>query len=134
MKHIDDFVPQAVGEHTGYAIVTVALCVPRCAACRLPLVREAAFGDQARRAGWPAARTHAHNADGRAICDRCAELGHARFDCALCGNERPFSDVQEAFGVGGLRPDYLCRTCFQSASAEKWLAKREELMDDHRDD
>lgn len=63
------------------------------------------------------------------IRDECAAAGKATFVCALCGVERPSSDVQESYGSP---PEILCKPCYETQPAKVWREKEKELYETHR--
>jgi len=65
------------------------------------------------------------------ICKECADKSLADFECALCNQRYPTSEIQESFGVP---PEFLCKECYQNKPARIWCEKVEELESDHRYD
>lgn len=75
-------------------------------------------------------RSHSEK-DNERICIECESKGLASFICALCGERRNSSDVQESFGDPS---EKLCKSCFSTVSAEMWEKKVRELEESHRYD
>jgi len=69
--------------------------------------------------------------DNKRICIECEAKGLASFVCALCGERKSSSNVQESFGYPA---EYLCKDCYSTVSAEIWENKIEELSESHRYD
>ena len=67
--------------------------------------------------------------DNERICVECEAKGMASFICAICGERRDSSSVQESFGAPA---EYLCKDCYSTVPAEKWEKKTKELSESHR--
>ena len=65
------------------------------------------------------------------ICKECAEAGKATFECSLCHERYPTTDIKEQFGDP---PDYLCIHCYANVTAEVWQKKVDELYEEHKYD
>ena len=65
------------------------------------------------------------------ICVECAEAGKADFLCVLCNERKSTDKIQERYGDP---PDFLCKDCYKTVSAEVWETKCDELREEHRYD
>lgn len=72
---------------------------------------------------------------GSYICEDCAKEGKASFECDMCAKEKSVDRLEESYGDtsdgGG---SFLCKDCFETASAKAWEVKENELYSKHRYD
>jgi len=94
-----------------------------------PLWREIDFNTQLKKAGW-VMRSPIQIGDQK-ICVECADAGKADFLCALCNQRRPTSKIQSIFGDP---PEFLCKDCYETVTAEKWDKKVNNLYECHKYD
>lgn len=145
----EDFVPSVVlsPEHApsrAYGTMLVALC--KCGGCGRWMVEPlstynpfpsyylASFSAQVKAAGW-AVNSYATKSVGPVevqICAACKAADVGNFTCALCGEARRSSEVQETFGVEDT--EYLCKPCYGMVPAKAWDERCEALEKAHRHD
>jgi len=69
--------------------------------------------------------------DDEYICIECEEAGKTDFKCELCGERKPTEKIQEMFGGPA---DFLCKDCYETATAKAWDEKCDQLQDKHKYD
>lgn len=69
--------------------------------------------------------------DDEYICKECVGAGKATFECSLCYERYPTTDIKEQFGNPA---DYLCVHCYATVTAKVWERKIKELEEEHRYD
>lgn len=121
---------------SGYGLF--ALPIERCAHCKKKMSdggfshrNNMTFNSQMSRAGWEIKSHVESDVDRGPICKSCADTGVARFECALCHEAQPYSEVQISIGDS---PEYLCKTCYSEIPAKQWDEIYEELNNRHRYD
>lgn len=82
---------------------------------------------QLQRAGW-VHKSSMENNNMDYICEECKTHARVKFTCAICGEERTSSEIQEQFGYPA---EYLCKECYSKVSAKEWDVKVEELDTKH---
>ena len=130
-----DFIPSVLSERRGLMMVELA----RCPLCDRTMVTQPrgrglfalyivdSFEKQVQRAGW--VMTSSIQVDANEICRECADAGKATFLCALCGQRYPTDQKHEQFGDP---PEFLCKRCYETATAADWGKRRTELLEAHR--
>jgi hypothetical protein len=150
LTRIEDFVPRVVlvterSAPTAYGTMVVGL--HRCGGCERWMVEPlsdykpfpgyflSSFVAQVKAAGWAINGYATKSVDGKdvPICKDCKEADVGDFVCALCGQARKSSQVQEAYGYGG-NGDYLCKPCYESVPAKRWDDRCDELEKAHQYD
>jgi hypothetical protein len=71
------------------------------------------------------------NSDGT-VCEECAKEGKLTFTCHICQKVQPATEIHESYGC--YSADHVCKTCFRTVPAEKWLATIDSLEGKHRYD
>jgi hypothetical protein len=115
------------------AVVLFPLMLPICLSCQNPMIRRG--GDislnvnDERMMKDAGIQHYGTELDGRYYCRACLEAGKGVFDCAMCQQERPISQL---FDGQGYEYDRLCTVCFETEPAAKWAAFIDKLKDSHQ--
>lgn len=88
------------------------------------------FDAQIKGAGWGII-SRVRDETGHPICEDCRRDGKAQFKCALCKMVREAREVYKSYGDPA---EHLCRTCYTTATVEKWDIADRELQATHRYD
>jgi len=139
-----DFGPEWYGPKHGTALVMVRM--HRCVVCEQPIV-SVALRDQlpvkkkqhlmvyAEPTSGEIVRSECSfgvkMVNGNYVCETCHKDGKLNVTCALCGQTRKSSELQETIGDP---PEYLCLPCYKTVPAQVWAMKVDELMDSHQYD
>jgi hypothetical protein len=118
--------------------ITFELEVQECASCKKPMMGKGGLGlfpryhsknqeTQMRERGIVYSSTDTINE--APICTICSAEGKASFTCCMCGNNYSSNNIQQRFGDP---PEYLCKTCYSTVTAEAWEAMVDKLEKYHR--
>lgn len=105
---------------------TIPIPVSYTAARPFPAYHRVDLKRQAERAGVLAVGTYVNE---NPVCVECVKAGVLLFGCAICGEKKNMSHIEESFGYPA---EHLCKQCYQTVPAAKWDAKRKELEEAHR--
>jgi hypothetical protein len=126
------FVPG--NKHYAYFMESVSYC----AACKSPMIsahkperiyNQRSLAAQLKRAGWKHESGVISSAHGGELCHECAAKGLASFKCELCGEVRDNTLIQFQHGDP---PDYLCKVCYETVTAQEWEKAEEKIWEAHQ--
>ena len=133
----ESFIPYIVSKNRESVYAVMLAELPLCGCCEVPILPKGPWPmwvnidgkAQSKLAGWKQPSDVYFNS--RPVCSDCVKENRITFQCRLCQQDRPSSQVQETIGYPS---DYLCSVCYGSVSAKEWEAVLMKLEERHRYD